>query len=84
MFVIASYDIKDDRKRNKVMKRLLALGFTRLQKSVYYRRGGRGMAFDALRAVQKLLGKDDKIFIIVVSEKEFREAIRFEGMLVSS
>ena len=78
MYVMITYDIKDDKMRMKVMNRLLALGFTRLQKSVYVRRGSRGDAKDALRAVQNHLREGDKLFIIVVSEKEFKEAIRVE------
>lgn len=79
MYVIVSYDIKDDNKRIKVMKKLLALGFSRLQKSVYVRRGGKGDAKDALRATMRYLGDEDKLFIIVVSNKEFEEAFRVEG-----
>ncbi|HIH89835.1 CRISPR-associated endonuclease Cas2 [Ignicoccus hospitalis] len=79
MYVIVSYDIKDDRKRLKVMKRLLALGFSRLQKSVYVRRGSRGDAKDAFNATVKYLDDGDKLFIIVVSDKEFREAWAVEG-----
>ncbi|NPA84497.1 MAG: CRISPR-associated endonuclease Cas2 [Crenarchaeota archaeon] len=79
MYVIVSYDISDDSKRIKVMKRLLAMGFTRLQKSVYVRKGGKGDAKDALRATMRFLGEDDKIFIIVVSNKEFEEAFLIEG-----
>jgi len=79
VYVIVSYDIKDDNKRIKVMKKLLALGFSRLQKSVYVRRGGKGDAKDALRATMRYLGDEDKLFIIVVSNKEFEEAFRVEG-----
>ena len=79
MYVIVSYDIRDDGKRNKAMKRLLALGFTRLQKSVYVRRGGKGDAKDALRATSRFIGPNDKLFIIVVSNKEFEEAFYVEG-----
>jgi CRISPR-associated endonuclease Cas2 len=61
------------------MKRLLALGFTRLQKSVYVKVGGKGDAKDALRATMNFLEGEDKIFIIVVSNKEFEEALRVEG-----
>ena len=79
MYVIVAYDISNDYNRNKVMKRLLGLGFKRLQKSVYVRRGSRGDAKDALRAVQRYLEENDKIFVIVVSDKEFKEAFLVEG-----
>ena len=79
MYVIVAYDISNDYKRTKAMKRLLGLGFKRLQKSVYVRKGSKGDAKDALRAVQRYLEKRDKLFAIVVSDKEFREAFLVEG-----
>ena len=79
MYVIVAYDISNDYNRTKAMKKLLGLGFKRLQKSVYVRRGSKGDAKDALRAIQKYIDDGDKVFIIVVSDKELREAFLIEG-----
>lgn len=78
VYVIVAYDISDDRKRIKAMNKLIMMGFKRLQKSVYYRKGGRGVAKDAVRALKRIVDKGDSIFVIVVQDREFEESYRGE------
>ncbi|WP_075050630.1 CRISPR-associated endonuclease Cas2 [Ignicoccus islandicus] len=80
--VLVAYDIRNDSFRTKAMKRLLAMGFQRLQKSVYFKKGGRGDALDAFRAIKKYVKDEtDKIFVVTLSDKEFREALVLEGVV---
>ncbi len=79
--IVVAYDIRNDNARTRAMKRLLAMGFKRLQKSLYIKKGGRGDALDAFRAVKRYLkDEEDKLFVVVLSDKEFKEAMIVEGM----
>ncbi len=74
-YVLAAYDISDDRVRERAAAKLLSLGFVRVQKSVYIARGGRSLAKDAWRAVAPLLGEGDRLLIIVVPREALENAL---------
>ncbi|MGC8608184.1 MAG: CRISPR-associated endonuclease Cas2, partial [Vulcanisaeta sp.] len=61
MYVIVSYDISDDKRRFEIMSRLKAMGYVRVQRSLYMARGGSTLAKDTARALMRLMGREDSV-----------------------
>ena len=79
-YVLAFYDISDDSRRARAAERLLALGFSRVQRSVYIARGGRGLARDAMRALAPLIDPGrDSLVVMVVPGESVSSALRLGG-----
>ncbi len=75
MYILVAYDISDDNARAKAAARLLALGFTRIQKSVYIARGGYTLAKEAYRAVKPLLAPGDHLLVLPVPRDSLGRAL---------
>ena len=70
--ILVIYDIRDDTVRNTVAKRLTALGFIRVQKSAYVRRGTSGVARHVFRSLSRLIDTStDKLLVIPVPERVY-------------
>ncbi|BAF34780.1 CRISPR-associated protein Cas2 [Aeropyrum pernix K1] len=82
VYVLIAYDISNDSKRLKAAQKLLQMGFARVQKSVYIAKGGRSLAKEAYRALQRLAdsGKD-KIMVMVIPGDSVRDAYGLGGSL---
>ncbi len=55
MMWLVAYDISDDAEREKVAALLQAMGFSRVQRSVFVGRGPRGRVLDALERAKRVL-----------------------------
>ena len=75
--ILVAYDISDDQKRNKLAQDLLAMGFTRIQRSVYIARHGyRGLRERAARAAARRIDPEtDTVLIMTVPEWSLSQAI---------
>ncbi len=80
MYVLAAYDISDDRAREAAARRLLMLGFTRVQKSVYLARGGYTLAKEAYRAVRPLLAPGDRLLVVTLPDQSLDRALVWGGV----
>ena len=73
---LISYDIEDDKFRNKLAKKLEAFGFERIQKSVFCGTHTLQQWMQCWVLIQKLHKKygvkDDKVYALVISKKMFR------------
>ncbi len=77
LIIIASYDISDDRRRINAMNMLKALGFIRVQKSLYVARGGSSLAKDTARALSRAIKTDeDSVIIILIDNKAWTNAFK--------
>ncbi len=73
--ILVVYDISDDRVRNAVARRLTSMGFIRIQKSAYVRRGTSGAARYVFRAVSRMIDKSsDKLLVIAVPDAVYAAA----------
>jgi len=74
--VLVAYDVRDDSARNAVAKRLTALGFIRIQKSAYVRRGTRGVARHVFRVLSRLIDTStDKLLVLSIPENVYASAL---------
>lgn len=81
--VLVVYDVRDDAARNAVAKRLTALGFIRIQKSAYVRRGTAGVARHVFRALTKLIDTStDKLLVIPIPEGVYATAYAVGGKVI--
>ncbi len=76
MYVIVSYDISDDRRRFEIMSRLKAMGYVRVQRSLYMARGGSALAKDTARALTRLMGREDSVVILIIDGQTLNNAIK--------
>jgi len=76
MYVIVSYDIGDDRRRFEIMSKLKAMGYVRVQRSLYIAKGGSALAKDTARALMRLIGREDSIVILIVDGQTLNNAIK--------
>lgn len=76
MYVIISYDISDDKRRLEVMSRLKAMGYVRVQRSLYVARGGSALAKDTARALVRIIGKEDSVVILVIDGQTLGKAMK--------
>jgi CRISPR-associated protein Cas2 len=76
-YVLAAYDISDDARRARAAARLLAMGFTRLQRSLYLARGGRTLAKEAYRALHRIVDHaTDKVLVMVVPAESLEASLQ--------
>ena len=76
MKLIVVYDISDNSNREAIARKLKNLGLTRVQRSVFVGRGGKGVAMDVYRAVKKYVtGDGDSVIIFNVPNQSVREAL---------
>ena len=76
MYVIVAYDISDDYRRDRAAKRLLAMGYQRIQRSLYVAKGGVEKARRTAAALRPLINPDtDKIHIIIVPDYSWQKRI---------
>lgn len=76
MYVVVSYDISDDRRRFEAMSRLKAMGYVRVQRSLYIARGGSALAKDTARALMRIIGREDSVVILIIDGQTLSRAIR--------
>ncbi|RLG82962.1 MAG: CRISPR-associated endonuclease Cas2 [Thermoprotei archaeon] len=80
MFVLVAYDISDNRTRDLVARRLLAMGFSRIQRSVFVARGGGGLARDVERLVRRFIDpSSDVVHILLIQDREWSSRIVVGG-----
>ena len=76
MRLIVIYDISDDRDRETIARKLKNLGLTRIQRSAFIGRGGKGHAKDVWRAVQRYVKEPiDSLIVFIVPDEVIKQAI---------
>ncbi|MGC9227671.1 CRISPR-associated endonuclease Cas2 [Caldivirga sp.] len=81
MIIIASYDISDDRRRVNAMNTLKALGFTRVQRSLYIAKGGLSLAKDAARALSRVIkASEDSVIIVIIDNRTWASGFRLGNL----
>jgi CRISPR-associated endonuclease Cas2 len=74
--LIVIYDISDDGDRERLARRLLALGLERVQRSAFVGVGGAALAKDVARAAQPFArGERDSVIVFVVPASSVRGAL---------
>ncbi|GAB6946849.1 hypothetical protein JCM16161A_09790 [Vulcanisaeta sp. JCM 16161] len=76
MYVVVSYDISSDRRRLEIMNKLKAMGYIRVQRSLYIARGGSALAKDTARALTRLMGREDSVIILIIDGQTLNNAIK--------
>ena len=75
-YIVVAYDISDDRRRRVAAEKLCALGFHRVQKSVYIARGSSTLAKEVYRALLRIIDSSrDSIMVITVSSECVEKAL---------
>ena len=75
-YVVVAYDISDNRRRFEAAERLRGLGFIRIQRSLYFARGGGALAKDAYRALLRVIDRSrDSLFVVVLPRESFEKAL---------
>lgn len=75
-YVVAFYDISDNRRRLAAAERLRGLGFQRVQRSVYIAKGDSRLAREAFRALMRVVDKvTDSVFVLVVHKECMERAL---------
>lgn len=70
--VMVVYDISDDEVRNLVANKLLKMGFTRIQKSVYVRRGTLGTSRYVFRSLSRIIDPlRDRLLVLSISDRDY-------------
>jgi len=70
--VLVVYDISDDSVRGRVSSKLLTLGFNRIQRSAYVRRGTSGTARYVFRVVKSLIDlSTDRLLVIPIPDRVY-------------
>lgn len=73
--ILVIYDVRDDAARNAVARRLTSLGFTRIQRSAYVRRGTAGVARHVFRVLSRLVdAATDRLLVLTVPEQAYASA----------
>jgi len=75
MFIVAFYDISDNRKRDLLASRLLAMGLSRVQRSVFIGRGGVTLAKDVVRLGSRYVEEGDSLIVLVVPVDSIRNML---------
>lgn len=74
--VMVVYDISDDEVRSLVASKLMRMGFTRIQKSVYVRRGTIGTSRYVFRSISRIIDPlRDKILVLSISERDYLSSL---------
>ncbi len=76
VIILVVYDISDDRVRSLVSNKLLAMGFNRLQRSAYVRRGTSGTARYVFRFIKSLINSStDKLLVIPLPNRVYESSL---------
>lgn len=75
MYVIVAFDVSDEQVRGKIRRFLRSLGLSMVNRSVYAGAGGQSIAEKIRSKVREIIRGDDNVFIILVSEQDYRKAI---------
>ncbi|BDR92493.1 CRISPR-associated endonuclease Cas2 [Vulcanisaeta souniana] len=76
MYVLISYDISNNRRRLEIMNKLKAMGYVRVQRSLYIARGGNALAKDTARALTRLMDREDSVVILIIDGQTLNNAIK--------
>ncbi len=75
MYVVVAYDVRDDRRRERLRRLLWRYGLSPISKSVYAGRLGWDKARRLAAAASELLGPSDTLVVLPLQDSEFRRAI---------
>ena len=71
MFLVVTYDIRDEKARGKVRRLLRKYSFTMLTYSVYVGRGSRALAERISSQISRLLGEVDRATVILLNDFQY-------------
>ncbi|MEM4570692.1 MAG: CRISPR-associated endonuclease Cas2 [Desulfurococcaceae archaeon] len=71
MFLVVTYDIRDEKTRGKVKRLLRKYSFTMLTYSVYVGRGSRVLAERVSSHISRLLGEVDRATVILLNDFQY-------------
>ncbi|MEM1528467.1 MAG: CRISPR-associated endonuclease Cas2 [Sulfolobales archaeon] len=71
MFLVVTYDIRDEKARGKVRRLLRKYSFTMLTYSVYVGRGSRVLAEKISSQISRLLGEVDRATVILLNDFQY-------------
>ncbi|MEM1830839.1 MAG: CRISPR-associated endonuclease Cas2 [Desulfurococcaceae archaeon] len=71
VFLVVTYDIRDEKTRGKVRRLLRKYSFTMLTYSVYIGRGSRALAERISSRISRLLGKVDRATVILLNDFQY-------------
>ena len=78
VYILVSYDISDDRRRQRLARSLLRIGYSRLQRSLYMTvyKGYRGLARRAEEAARRSISSErDSVIIMTLPDWSVEKAI---------
>ncbi len=76
MVILVVYDISDDGVRSRVSSKLMSIGFNRLQKSAYVRRGTSGTARYVFRVIKSMIDlSNDRLLVISIPDRIYETAL---------
>ena len=68
MMYLVAYDISDNDERERVASALMAMGFVRIQRSVFLGRAPRGRVADLAEAIRRIVRGRGHVIIVPVPE----------------
>jgi len=71
LFLVVTYDIRDEKTRGKVRRLLRKYSFTMLTYSVYVGRGSRALAERISSRISRLLGEMDRATVILLNDFQY-------------
>ena len=71
MYLVITYDCKDEKVRRKVRSLLRKYSFTMLTYSVYLGRGSKGIAHRIASLMSKMLDEDDRATVMLLNNFEY-------------
>ncbi|MEM1928339.1 MAG: CRISPR-associated endonuclease Cas2 [Acidilobaceae archaeon] len=76
-YVVVAYDISDNEARARASEKLKSMGYTRVQRSLYVKRGGAGEAKEVARALARIIDPEtDSVVVMVVPWESLERAWR--------
>lgn len=75
MYVIVAFDVSKESVRGKIRRYLRSLGLSMVNRSVYAGPGGVSVVEKIRERVREIIDEGDNVFIILVQEQEYYEAI---------
>lgn len=82
-YIIFMYDVHDDSRRNRLARRLQALGYTRIQYSAFLARGPWSLGKEAYYSALRIVEETDRIFVVRVPARFLEEALT-QGVSLAS